>query len=85
MDESEYNDDDYFISVGRIETLVDGIFAIAMTLMVLNLKLPNSSGVWTNQMVWSILGDQTVNLFVYALSFFILASFWLAITGRLRN
>ena len=48
-----------------------------MTLMVLDLKLPDPSGFWNNQMVWSLLGDLTVNLFVYALSFFILAAFWL--------
>ena len=48
-----------------------------MTLMVLDLKLPVPEGVWTNSMVWSLLGDLTVNLFVYALSFFILAAFWL--------
>lgn len=75
---SELTDNNYFVSVSRIEALVDGIFAIAMTLMVLDLKLPDSSGIWTNQMVWSILGGITLNLFVYALSFFILASFWLA-------
>jgi uncharacterized membrane protein len=67
----------YFISTKRIETLVDGIFAISMTLMVLNIHLPDSSGVWTNEMVWGIIWGQLSNLFIYTLSFVILAGFWI--------
>lgn len=69
---------DNYISTKRIETLVDGIFAISMTLMVLNLHLPEATGIWTNVMVWEALWEQGSNLFVYALSFFILAGFWLS-------
>lgn len=65
-----------FISTKRIETLVDGIFAIAMTLLVLNIDLPNPGGIWTNIMVWDVIWGQINNLFVYALSFFLLAGFW---------
>lgn len=72
-----FDDEDNFISTKRIETLVDGIFAIAMTLMVLNLHLPDPTGVWTNAMVWDALANQGTNIFVYALSFFILTAFWL--------
>ncbi|MCE5214544.1 MAG: TMEM175 family protein [Methanobacterium sp.] len=71
------SEDDQFISTKRIETLVDGIFAIAMTLMVLNLRLPEPVGVWTNAAVWDALGNQGTNIFIYALSFFILTAFWL--------
>jgi uncharacterized membrane protein len=68
---------DQFISTKRIETLVDGIFAIAMTLMVLNLRLPDPAGITTNAAVWAALGNQSTNIFIYALSFFILTAFWL--------
>ena len=71
-----YSGQQYFISTKRIETLVDGIFAIAMTLMVLNIHLPDPSGLWTNEMVWGIIWGQFSNLFIYALSFVILAGFW---------
>ncbi|HMK54162.1 MAG TPA: TMEM175 family protein [Methanobacteriaceae archaeon] len=67
----------YFISTKRIETLVDGIFAIAMTLLVLSIKLPDNSGLWTDSMVWGILWGQATNLFIYALSFYILATLWI--------
>jgi uncharacterized membrane protein len=69
---------DFYISIKRIETLVDGIFAIALTLMVLNLHLPDPSGIWTNPMVWNVLWGQANNFFVYALTFFILISFWVS-------
>jgi uncharacterized membrane protein len=72
-----FSEEDQFISTKRIETLVDGIFAIAMTLMVLNLHLPDPTGVWTNAMVWEALANQGTNIFIYALSFFILTEFWL--------
>lgn len=34
------NDQNVLETTGRMETLVDGIFAIAMTLLVLNLSIP---------------------------------------------
>jgi len=34
----------FWMSTKRIETLVDGIFAIAMTLLVLSLAVPEISG-----------------------------------------
>lgn len=71
------SEEQYFISTKRIETLVDGIFAIAMTLMVLNIHLPDPSGLWTNEMVWGVIWGQLNNLFIYALSFIILAGFWI--------
>lgn len=73
----ESGEKEYFISTKRIETLVDGIFAIAMTLLVLNIHLPDPSGVWTNSMVWGVIWGQVSNLLVYALSFVILANFWI--------
>jgi uncharacterized membrane protein len=33
------------MTTGRIEALTDGIFAVAMTLLALNLKLPRGGGV----------------------------------------
>ena len=36
---------EYHISKNRLETLVDGIFAIAMTLLVLGINPPRAAGV----------------------------------------
>jgi uncharacterized membrane protein len=60
----------------RIETLVDGIFAIAMTLLVLNLSIPQLTGSVSNITVENYLLALIPKLFTYALSFIILAIFW---------
>lgn len=59
----------------RIEALVDGIFAIAMTLLVLTLTLP-AAGKGPTEVHGLLLGliDKFFN---YALSFILLAIFWL--------
>ena len=59
----------------RIEALVDGIFAIAMTLLVLTLTLPAAGKGQTE--VQGLLFGQIDKFFNYALSFVLLAIFWL--------
>lgn len=58
----------------RLNTLIDGIFAIVLTLLVLDIKLPETSSEID-------LAGQIIalwpQLFSYALSFIILALFWL--------
>ena len=63
-------------TTGRIETLVDGIFAIAMTLLVLNLSIPQLTHSVSNVTVEDYLISLIPKLFTYALSFVILAIFW---------
>ncbi|MDI6643975.1 MAG: TMEM175 family protein [Methanobacteriaceae archaeon] len=60
----------------RIETLVDGIFAIAMTLLVLNFEIPQFTGVITNAVIWNALVELWPKMFTYGLSFILLAIFW---------
>ncbi|GAB4307286.1 MAG: TMEM175 family protein [Methanobacteriaceae archaeon] len=67
---------DVWMTTKRIETLVDGIFAIAMTLLVLNLEIPQLTGVVTNAGIWNALVDLWPKMFTYGLSFFLLAIFW---------
>lgn len=64
-------------SVDRLQALADGVFAVAMTLLVLDLRLPqhlastdHALGVQLTQ-----LGPQVA---AYALSFSMLGTFWLA-------
>ena len=57
----------------RIEALTDGIFAIAMTLLVLNLALPQAG----NADLVNLLRGQTGIFVNYAMSFVILALFWM--------
>jgi hypothetical protein len=61
----------------RIEALTDGIFAIAMTLLVLNLALPETgNGLTQTVELHKLLIGQTPKFFSYALSFLLLAIYW---------
>jgi uncharacterized membrane protein len=63
------------LSTRRIEALTDGIFAIAMTLLVLTLTLPDATQ--TKLSLSQLLADQWPKFFNYALSFALLAVFWI--------
>jgi Predicted integral membrane protein len=62
----------------RLETLTDGIFAIAMTLLVLSLEVPtlpaNPTTIVINNYIFNTLLPQ---IGIYIISFAILGSFWL--------
>jgi uncharacterized membrane protein len=64
------------IEFSRIVAFSDGVFSIAITLLVLSLSLDNQHLV-TDQEVWKALGDQWENLLSYAISFAVIARFWL--------
>ncbi|MBD1502407.1 DUF1211 domain-containing protein [Weissella cibaria] len=58
---------------GRLEAFSDGVFAIIITIMVLDLKIP-SDGNWT-----AIMNDAWMSTFLaYLVSFIITASFWVS-------
>lgn len=65
------------VSKNRLEFLFDGIFAIAMTILVLELKLPDSL---PDKRSASELGKALLHhwrtFFSYLVSFFILSGFW---------
>lgn len=63
------------LTTRRIEALADGIFAIAMTLLVLTLTLPDMAQ--TKLSLSQLLADQWPKFFNYALSFVLLAIFWI--------
>jgi uncharacterized membrane protein len=60
------------LSTFRIETLEDGVFAIAMTLLVLNLKVPDTLDTDLKDAIIQI----WPNLFTFFVSFIILGVFW---------
>lgn len=74
---STYSDSlNYLMTTKRIETLVDGIFAIAMTLLVLSIGVPEISKSLTEAAFQQQLGILWPKLVSYALSFWILSIFW---------
>ena len=69
---------EYHISKNRLETMVDGIFAIAMTILVLGITPPKpdmsqASGRISRQIVYIL-----PEIFIFIVSFLILAGFWLS-------
>jgi uncharacterized membrane protein len=61
----------------RIAALVDGIFAVAMTLLVLDLKLPEGTKMSNDPAVWRQLFELTGRFSTYSLSFIVLGIFWI--------
>jgi len=63
------------VNVKRIETLVDGIFAIAMTLLVLGIAVPSFANP-TEAALYQAIYNLIPNFYSYAISFMLLAIFW---------
>ncbi len=63
-------------SVERLAALSDGIFAFAMTLLVLDLRVPAAELVHSEHDLWRALGGMAPRLLVYAMSFVTLGIFW---------
>jgi uncharacterized membrane protein len=61
----------------RVPALSDGVFAVAMTLLVLDLRLP-ASIIHTDRHLWDALSELGPNLAAFLLSFTMLGTFWLA-------
>jgi uncharacterized membrane protein len=61
----------------RIDALTDGLFGVAMTLLVLDLRLPAEFHPDRAALVQA-LEDLWPKFFPYALSFYVLGSTWLA-------
>jgi uncharacterized membrane protein len=60
----------------RLEAFTDAIIAIAITLLVLDIKVPSREVNESNQALWHALGDIWPNYFGYALSFIVLGIMW---------
>jgi uncharacterized membrane protein len=65
--------DEAGIEFSRIVAFSDGVFAIAITLLVLTLQIPSDAADLD-----SVLGKQHDDLFAYALSFAVIGKFWVS-------
>ncbi len=68
---------EYHISKSRLEALVDGIFAIAMTLLVLGITPPRPQESVATLVLPGILESLVPEVFLFIVSFLVLALFWL--------
>ena len=60
----------------RIAALSDGVFAIAMTLIVLEIRVPETAPIHTEADLWTALQGLAPRLVTYFLSFLTLGIFW---------
>jgi uncharacterized membrane protein len=60
----------------RLETISDGIFAIVMTLLILDVRLPENVSVSSNAELLNALVVISPKIISFAVSFFIIAGFW---------
>ena len=73
-------------SVERLAALSDGLFAIAMTLLVLDLRVPVSGAIHTDLDLWHKLVDLVLPRFIpYFMSFLTLGIFWVGQQTQLNR
>lgn len=64
-------------STKRVEALVDGIFAIAMTLLAFDLKVSSIIESIANFNIMSVISNIWPHFLIYAISFIILGFYWI--------
>lgn len=68
----------------RLETLTDGVFAIAMTILVFGLHVQRFAGAVSAPELTRALVSQWPGLAAFALSFVVLGQFWVSIHNQFR-
>ena len=63
-------------NVERLAALSDGIFAVAMTLLVLDLRVPATEAVRSERDLWHALAALSPQIVMYMMSFMTLGIFW---------
>src|SRR5271166_5621822 len=72
-------------SVERLAALSDGIFAVAMTIMVLDLRLPVRESIHSEHDLWRALLALSPRLVMYMMSFLTLGIFWVGQQTQLNH
>ncbi|WP_321506800.1 TMEM175 family protein [uncultured Methanoregula sp.] len=62
----------------RMDTLTDGVFAIAMTLLITGLDIPRLGGIITGSSVDTVILNIVPDFIHYLIAFVLLANFWWA-------
>ncbi len=66
--------DEHELEFSRIVAFSDGVFAIAITLLVLQIEVPH--GVTSNSQLWHEIFHQNGDLYAFAISFAVIGRFW---------
>ena len=60
----------------RLETFCDGVFAIALTLLIIDISIPAATAISTSADLWRAVGHLLPSLFAFVLSFGIIFISW---------
>lgn len=60
----------------RLEAFSDGVFAIALTLLIIDVKLPSPENIHSTSDFWQALQNITPSVFAFVLSFGIILITW---------
>jgi len=72
-------------SVERLAALSDGIFAVAMTLLVLDIHAPAAEAVRSENDLWRVLVALAPRLLMFGMSFLTLGIFWIGQQTQLNH
>src|SRR5271169_5541522 len=72
-------------NVERLAALSDGVFAVAMTLLVLDLRAPAVEAVHSEHDLWRALLTLSPRLLMYMMSFMTLGIFWIGQQTQLNH
>lgn len=72
-------------SVERLAALSDGIFAVAMTLLVLDLRVPTREAVHSEHDLWHLLVAMAPRLVIFLMSVMTLGIFWVGQQTQLNH
>lgn len=70
-------DEERTLSPRRLEAFSDGVFAIAATLLVLDLSVENLGAITSNDQLWRALGSISESLLSFVISFLLLCMLWM--------
>lgn len=68
----------------RLEAFCDGVFAIALTLLIIDVTIPSSTKIDTDNDVWLALNHILPSIFAFILSFIIILITWVNHHGVLK-
>jgi uncharacterized membrane protein len=68
--------------IGRVNAFTDGVLVVSMTLLILDLQLPDDIRDLTNRSVLDLVGRMWPKYFGYVLSFLVIANYWVVHSAK---
>jgi uncharacterized membrane protein len=79
-----FSSSDRQTNVNRLEALTDGVFSIAITLLVLTIRIPEPGEIVSQRELIKYILSLDYELFSYCISFFVVGSLWISGNKRMK-